>query len=107
MRLSQDRDMKDTSHGSQLLKCPSLAIHYAILLSLEVDTVQYWSYVFDAAAAVNDGGGDGDGDACSKDVRLPVQMQRAMAAEAEATREAKAKVWFGIITWSIIDYNTY
>jgi len=41
MRLSQDRDMKDTSHGSQLLKCPSLAIHYAILLSLEVDTVQY------------------------------------------------------------------
>ena len=32
-----------------------------------------------------------------KDVRLPVQLQRAMAAEAEAAREARAKVWIGMI----------
>lgn len=33
-----------------------------------------------------------------KDVRLPYNLQRAMAAEAEASREAKAKVWFQIVT---------
>ena len=33
-----------------------------------------------------------------KDVRLPYNFQRAMAAEAEASREAKAKVWFQIVT---------